>query len=70
MNNERLDIIEKTIKVFPGSFHPLTIELINEVRKLRELVEAVDTDYGGYACCKDVDGKNWFDVRGEVLNQE
>ena len=67
MNDERLDAIQQCNLIFPEHRSLLIIELISEIRMLRKLVEAVDTDYGGYACCKDVDGRNWFDVRGDVI---
>ena len=40
-------------------------QLIDQVRILRKLVVAVDGSGFDY-----VDGKNWFEVRDEVLNQE
>ena len=68
MNDERLDNIQKCLTIFNEVKSSGILDLVSEIRTLRKLVRAIDIDYGGNIFCRDVDGKNWFDFRDEILN--
>lgn len=64
-----LDKIDVCRHLLPEPGDIVVGELVSEIRILRKLVEAVQ-EYSWHVegiCCKDVDGKNWFDARAEAL---
>lgn len=67
MKKDDLNKIDVCRHLLPEPGNIVVGELIDEIRTLRKLVEAVYIDYGGYGCCSDVAGKNWFDIRDKVL---
>lgn len=70
MTEEYLNEIEKDNQGIMINPSKKIQQLIDEIRTLRKLVEAVDNKYDYPIACWDIDGENWFDVRKEVLNQE